>query len=130
MYSKGIDHVISLEPPEDECTLGADNGSEVADGIPVGCVLQPPPPLPPQPLWRLMLAQSWSRAHQWVEPSTKSVSTFLNDTLLYIVSRHWIDLLSIQLLRLHPLPFCELKRSHLPCTPEASAKTAFNITFG
>ena len=39
---------------------------------------------------------------------------FLNDTLLYIVSRHWVDLLWIELFRLHPLPFCSEPRSHLP----------------
>ena len=51
--------------------------------------------------------------------SIDSVGIFLNDTLLYIVSRHWVDLLSIQLFRLHPLPFCADPTSHLPCTEEA-----------
>ena len=52
--------------------------------------------------------------YAWLQPSLGPISMFLNDTLLYIVSRHWVDLLWIELFRLHPLPFCSEPRSHLP----------------
>jgi hypothetical protein len=52
--------------------------------------------------------------HAWMHPSIGPISMFLNDTLLYIVSRHWVDLLWIELFRLHPLPFCSEPRSRLP----------------
>lgn len=40
---------------------------------------------------------------------------------LYILSREWHDIFSIQVLRLHPLPFCSEDASGLPCTREASS---------
>jgi hypothetical protein len=55
---------------------------------------------------------------------------FANDTLLYIVSRHWVDLLFIELFRLHPLPFCSEPRSHLPCTPEAPSGVQARFALG
>ncbi|KAL1511136.1 hypothetical protein AB1Y20_005955 [Prymnesium parvum] len=103
--------------------LEAEDPPERDDAKPTAARPPTPPPAPP-PRSLSARAESvawaaWGRLRAWVEPSAKSVGTFLNDTLLYIVSRHWVDLLSIQLFRLHPLPFCALKRSHLPCTPEA-----------
>ena len=61
------------------------------------------------------LLGAWVNAiHAWLHPSIGPISMFLNDTLLYIVSRHWVDLLFIELFRLHPLPFCSEPRSRLP----------------
>jgi uncharacterized membrane protein YgcG len=62
--------------------------------------------------------------------SRKAVAAFLNDTLLYIVSRHWVDLCFIHIFRLHPLPDCQLKRSHLPCTPEAPSYVQARLALG
>ena len=69
-------------------------------------------PGPKATLWRMVLAQAHVGA-----ADAKSVGTFLNDTLLYIVSRHWVDLLSIQLFpstrsTLRSAHICHVRRRH------------------
>ena len=50
-----------------------------------------------------------------------SVGAFFNGTIIYVLSRQWIDLFATHLLRLHPLPYCSQDDSHLPCGVEAPA---------
>ena len=65
---------------------------------------------------------------QWMARSVPTVDAFLDGTIIYVLSRQWIDLFATHLLRLHPLPFCCMRGGehpaddlHLPCTPEAPA---------
>ena len=76
-----------------------------------------------------------SHAPDWltrrIQASMPSLARFVDGTVLYILSREWHDIFSIQLLRLHPLPFCDEDASHLPCTQEApsivQAKFALSV---
>ena len=62
-----------------------------------------------------------------------TAASFLDETVTYVLSREWKDLLWIYVLRLHPTPHCSLHvrysffgwaravPTNPECTPEASA---------
>ena len=47
------------------------------------------------------------------------VESFLQGTIVYVLSQQWYDLLSTYLFRLHPVPYCANPATR-PCRPEAA----------
>ena len=56
-----------------------------------------------------------------VRAALPDLAAFIDGTILFILSREWHDIIAINILRLHPLPFCAEDASRLPCTTEAPA---------
>ena len=73
-------------------------------------------------------ARPFPHLHRRLHDTSLAVGTFINGTLLYVLSRQWQDLLAVNVLHLHPLPFCDTAHansSQLPCTPEAPSGVQF-----
>jgi len=89
-----------------------------------------PPELEIRPSFKELVVDVQASIDAWLSPSYTPISMFLGDTLVYIVSRQWVDLLFIELFRYHPLPFCSEPRSDLPCTPEAPSSVQARLALG
>ena len=89
-----------------------------------------PPEMEIRPSFKELVVDVQASIDVWLSPSYTPISMFLNDTLVYIVSRQWVDLLFIELFRYHPLPFCAEPRSDLPCTPEAPSGVQARLALG
>lgn len=89
----------------------------------VGAITSCPPRLLPAAL----LIQERAAA------AATDISSFIEGTVIYVLSQQWDDLISIYLLRLHSVPFCGSNhRTHTApnCTPEASAATQLRYVGG
>jgi len=62
--------------------------------------------------------------------ATPTIGLFLSDTAAYIASKMWDDLLSSQVFRIVPLPYCGGQYDSRACTELAPASVQFAYSFG